>query len=154
MWVPKLLLSPVRIRIFAQQRPNLAQNWHFLVILGQALPAHLCPVGGLVGGCGARAVSRKTPIYFILMNWWLYFLLGLLMKRLSYLLRPTKTMRHVFERCSITLATGRSAGASAAAMSSLIDSGGHPERKRAYLWTLFVPPRTLHQRSFKGGCFK
>ena len=24
------------------------------------------PVGGMVGGCGARAVSRKTPIYFIL----------------------------------------------------------------------------------------
>ena len=24
-----------------------------------------CPVGGLVGVCGARAVSRKTPIYFI-----------------------------------------------------------------------------------------
>ena len=22
-------------------------------------------VGGLVGGCGARAVSRKTPIFFI-----------------------------------------------------------------------------------------
>ena len=33
----------------------------FLFILGQALPAHL------VGGCGARAVSRKTPIYFILL---------------------------------------------------------------------------------------
>ena len=24
-----------------------------------------CPVDGLAGGCGARAVSRKTPIYFI-----------------------------------------------------------------------------------------
>ena len=24
-----------------------------------------CPVGGSVGGCGARAVSRKTPISFI-----------------------------------------------------------------------------------------
>ena len=24
-----------------------------------------CPIGGLFGGCGARAVSRKTPIYFI-----------------------------------------------------------------------------------------
>ena len=35
--------------------PKLA----FLVNLGQ------CPVGGSVGGCGARAVSRKTPIYFI-----------------------------------------------------------------------------------------
>ena len=27
-----------------------------------------CPVGGSVGGCGARAVSRKTPIYFILLH--------------------------------------------------------------------------------------
>ena len=30
--------------------------------MGQAI---WCPVGGLVGGCSARAVSRKTPIYFI-----------------------------------------------------------------------------------------
>ena len=28
--------------------------------------AHLVPFGWLVGGCGARAVSRKTPIYFII----------------------------------------------------------------------------------------
>ena len=35
----------------------------FLFILGQALPAHL------VGGCGARAVSLKTSIYFIRKNW-------------------------------------------------------------------------------------
>ena len=27
-----------------------------------------CPVGGSVGGCGARAVSRKTPIYFIFLE--------------------------------------------------------------------------------------
>ena len=26
----------------------------------------MCPVGELVGGCGARAVTRKTPIYFII----------------------------------------------------------------------------------------
>ena len=25
-----------------------------------------CPVGGLAGGFGARAVSRKTPIYFMM----------------------------------------------------------------------------------------
>ena len=25
-----------------------------------------CPVGGLVGGCGARAVSRKTPMYCVI----------------------------------------------------------------------------------------
>ena len=29
-----------------------------------------CPVGGSIGGCGARAVSRKTPIYFI--KWTLF----------------------------------------------------------------------------------
>ena len=28
----------------------------------------LSPVGGSVGGCGARAVSRKTPIYFMIIN--------------------------------------------------------------------------------------
>ena len=28
----------------------------------------MVPVGGLVGGCGARAVSRKTPIYFIIVT--------------------------------------------------------------------------------------
>ena len=52
MWMTKLLISSVKIRIFG---PKMA----FLFILGQALPAHL------VGGCGTRAVSRKTPIYFI-----------------------------------------------------------------------------------------
>ena len=29
MWVTKLLISLVKIRIFAQERPNLAQSWHF-----------------------------------------------------------------------------------------------------------------------------
>ena len=29
-----------------------------------------CPVGWLVGGCSARAVSRKTPIYFICFYIW------------------------------------------------------------------------------------
>ena len=24
-----------------------------------------CPIGWLVGGCGARAITRKTPIYFM-----------------------------------------------------------------------------------------
>ena len=32
--------------------------------MGQAMQAY--PVGGSVGGCGARAVSRKTPIYFMI----------------------------------------------------------------------------------------
>ena len=49
IWVTKLLISPVKKRIFCPKRPNFIQ----------------CPIGGSVGGCGARAVSRKTPIYFI-----------------------------------------------------------------------------------------
>ena len=60
MWVTKLLISPVKKGFFAPKRPNLAQNWHFWSIM--------CPVGESVGGCGARAVSRKTPIYFILIS--------------------------------------------------------------------------------------
>ena len=58
MWVTKLLISPGKIRIFC---PKLA----LLFILGRLI---WCPVGGLVGCCGARAVSRKTPIYFIIQH--------------------------------------------------------------------------------------
>ena len=65
MWVTKLLISPVKKRIFCPKRPNLAQNWHFWSIWARPCRLILCPVGGSVGGCGARAVSRKTPIYFI-----------------------------------------------------------------------------------------
>merc|ERR1719230_2505737 len=49
----------------AQKRPNLAQNWHFWSIWARPCRLIQCPVGGSVGGCGARAVSRKTPIYFM-----------------------------------------------------------------------------------------
>ena len=42
--------------------PKLA----FLFNLGQAMQAYSMPCFGSVGGCGARAVSRKTPIYFII----------------------------------------------------------------------------------------
>ena len=43
----------------------MAQNWHFWSIW--ARPCRLIRVGWSVDGCGARAVSRKTPIYFILL---------------------------------------------------------------------------------------
>ena len=46
MWVPKLLLSPVKIRIFLPKNDKI---WPEIGIFG-----------GLVGGCGARAESRKT----------------------------------------------------------------------------------------------
>ena len=56
MWVTKLLISPVKKGFFAQKRPKLA----FLSIAG-SFGALL--VGWLV--VVVRAVSRKTPIYFI-----------------------------------------------------------------------------------------
>ena len=65
MWVTKLLISPVKKGFVAQNRPNLAQNWHFWSIWARPCRVIQCPVGGSVVGCGARAVSRKTPIYFI-----------------------------------------------------------------------------------------
>ena len=62
MWVTKLLISPVKIRIFCPRMTKFGPKLAFLFILGQALPAHL------VGGCGAQAVSRKTPIYFMYLD--------------------------------------------------------------------------------------
>ena len=70
----KFLISPVKKGFFAQKQPNLAQNWHFWSIWARPCRLIQCPVGGSVGGCGARAVSRKTPIYFIsymMLPWWL-----------------------------------------------------------------------------------
>ena len=68
MLVPKLLLSTVKLRFFAQKRPNMAQNWHFWSF--RARPCRLIwyPIDGLVGGCGARAVYRNTPIYFTIVD--------------------------------------------------------------------------------------
>ena len=66
-WVTKLLISPVKKGFFAQKWPNLARNWHFCSIWARPCRLIQCPVGGSVGGCGARAVSRKTPIYFIIL---------------------------------------------------------------------------------------
>ena len=62
-WVPKHLLPPVKIRIFGQKQPNFAQN--MLSLAHMTLRFIWCPFGWLVGGHGARAVSRKTPIYFM-----------------------------------------------------------------------------------------
>ena len=61
MWVTKLLIFQVKKRIFYPKTTKFCPKLAFLVNLGQ------CPVGGSVGGCGARAVSRKTPIYFIIL---------------------------------------------------------------------------------------
>ena len=65
MWVPELLLPLKMIRMFGLKTAIFAPKYAFL---GTYSPCRLiwCPFGWLVGGCGARAVSRKTPIYFIL----------------------------------------------------------------------------------------
>ena len=65
MWVTKLLISPVKKRIFCPKTNKFGPKLAFLVNLGQAMQAYSVPCCGSVGGCGARAVSRKTPIYFI-----------------------------------------------------------------------------------------
>ena len=68
MQVTKLLISPVKKRIFCQKTTKFGPKLAFLVNLGQAMQAYSvlwCPVGESVGGCGARAASRKTPIHFI-----------------------------------------------------------------------------------------
>ena len=61
MWVPKLLISPVIIRIFCPKTTKFGPNLAFLSIAG-SFGALL--VGWLV--VVARAVSRKTPIYFMI----------------------------------------------------------------------------------------
>ena len=65
MRVTKLLIFPVEIRIFCPKTTKFGPKLAFLVNLGQAMQAYSMPCCGSVGGCGARAVSRKTPIYFI-----------------------------------------------------------------------------------------
>ena len=56
-----LCLLQQKLGFLAQKRPNLAKN-----MLSRA---HIGLAGSfgalLVGGCGTRAVSRKTPFYFI-----------------------------------------------------------------------------------------
>ena len=66
MWVTKLLISQVKKRIFCPKTTKFGPKLAFLVDMGQAMQAYSMPCCGSVGGCGARAVSRKTPIYFII----------------------------------------------------------------------------------------
>ena len=78
MLVPKLLVTPQKIRKFgpktAKFGPKMAFLAHFITGNGQKRPKYVflgtflaSSFGAfLVGGCGAWAVSRKTPIYFIL----------------------------------------------------------------------------------------
>jgi len=65
MWVTKLMISQVKKRIFCPKTTKFGPKLAFLVNLGQAMQVYSMPCCGSVGGCGAQAVSRKTPIYFI-----------------------------------------------------------------------------------------
>ena len=60
MWVTKLLISPLKKGFLSKNN----QIWPKIGIFVHCWLIR-CPVGGLAGGCGAWAVSRKTPIYFI-----------------------------------------------------------------------------------------
>ena len=50
---------------FALTRQNFAQKLHIWSFSVRPCRLLWCPVGRLDGGCGAQAISRKTPIYFI-----------------------------------------------------------------------------------------
>ena len=52
---------------FSSKKRVLAQIWHFWSIWARPCRLFQCPVGESVSGCGARAISRKTPIYFIIL---------------------------------------------------------------------------------------
>ena len=65
MWVTKLLISPEKKRIFCPKTTKFGPKLAFWSILARPCRLIWYPVGGSVGGYGARAISRKTPIYFI-----------------------------------------------------------------------------------------
>ena len=79
MWMQKILLPPVKMRNFGPKTAKFCPKYAFL---GTYKPCWLiwCPVGWLVGGCCARAVSRKTPINFIIILYYILFDLTLLNK--------------------------------------------------------------------------
>ena len=54
MWVTKLLIFPVEIRIFCPKTTKFGPKLAFLVNFGQAMQAYSMPCCESVGGCGAR----------------------------------------------------------------------------------------------------
>ena len=63
LWVTKRLISPVKIRIFC---PKTTKKIGIFIHIGPGLTGSFGAL--LVGSCGARAASRKTPIYFIIIK--------------------------------------------------------------------------------------
>ena len=66
-----------------------------------------CPIGGSVGGCGARAVSRKTPIYFTRIS---------LNQRCFWFSSLGSLFYHVFRYSTVTKQVHRPAGISSRAV--------------------------------------
>ena len=65
MCLPKLFLPHKIIRMFGPKTAIFAPKYSFICTYRPCLLIW-CILGRLVGGCGARAVSRKTLIHFIL----------------------------------------------------------------------------------------
>ena len=67
IWVPELLLPLKIIRMFGPKTANFAPCiMHSCAHIDRPCRLIWCSVGWLVGDCGARAVSRKAPIFFII----------------------------------------------------------------------------------------
>ena len=64
MWVTKLLISPVKKRIFCPKTTKFGPKLAFLVTLGQALLAHLVPCWWL---WPASCISQDTYLLYILL---------------------------------------------------------------------------------------
>ena len=67
-WVTKLLISQVKKKDFLPQNDQI---WPKIGIFGQFGPGHAGLFGALLAGrwvVVARAVSRKTPIYFMIIE--------------------------------------------------------------------------------------
>ena len=78
MWVPKLLLSPVKIRNFgpksAKFGPKIAFLAHFVPGIGQICFLASSFGALLVGGCGAGCISQDTYLlYMFIFRFVLYF---------------------------------------------------------------------------------
>ena len=64
--VPKLLLSPVKIRIFCPRTTKFGSKLAFLFILGQALLAHLVPCWWVGWGLWrAGCISQDTYLLYV-----------------------------------------------------------------------------------------
>ena len=65
MWVPKLLLSPVKIRIFCPKTTKFGPKLAFWSFLARPWRLIWYPVGGLVGGCECELYLTRhlNPVF-------------------------------------------------------------------------------------------